>query len=386
MRDEEYKTLVNWIENALGRYYENDDGTIEISGGDFRYIVDIKNPSITMVCELSGKDRFGKHKIIPVEHGWRAKDYIDVLRDITSNDTLKRSIFMEKTNMKDMSLLEAIEILNKNGFVCESDEEISIDELIAFAKLNCSKALGAAVSVKDRCEWPLVEIDITGDAVFKKYNGICITGYFKERTGAGARRGASKYFSIFPEENKLVVGPGTSERVNGKSCRLITNEYTYNSWDDLIKFFNSNNFNTTKLPKTLKEAYDAVTDHQRTKANRYEDYDCNITKSLQRMLREEGYTVSIKYSDEITVSKSRKERYKVTLVTHGTYGATDYNYSKGNDIGAESETRSAHVYHEETVEINVKGIDYNVNFGSEEFDIRDLPGIVAYIIDCIETY
>lgn len=259
MRDEEYKTLVNWIENALGRYYENDDGTIEISGGDFRYIVDIKNPSITMVCELSGKDRFGKHKIIPVEHGWRAKDYIDVLRDITSNDTLKRSIFKEKTNMKDMSLLEAIEILNKNGFVCE-------------------------------------------------------------------------------------------------------------------------------LPKTLKEAYDAVTDHQRTKANRYEDYDCNITKSLQRMLREEGYTVSIKYSDEITVSKSRKERYKVTLVTHGTYGATDYNYSKGNDIGAESETRSAHVYHEETVEINVKGIDYNVNFGSEEFDIRDLPGIVAYIIDCIETY
>lgn len=155
-------------------------------------------------------------------------------------------------NLKDnkMNLREAKEILKKNGYMLES-EEIRIDDLIAFAKLNCSKAMGAAVSVKDRCEWPLVEIDITGDAVFKKYNGICITGYFKERTGAGARRGASKYFSIFPEENKLVVGPGTSERVNGKHCRLITDEYTYNSWDDLIKFFNRNNFNTTKLPKHI---------------------------------------------------------------------------------------------------------------------------------------
>lgn len=152
-----------------------------------------------------------------------------------------------------MLLSEAKEILEKNGYILES-EEISIDDLVAFAKLNCSKAMGAAVSVKDRCEWPLVEIDITGDAVFKKYNGTCITGYFKERTGAGARRGASKYFSIFPEEGKLVVGPGTSERVNGKLCRLITNEYTYNSWDDLIKFFNRNNFNTTKLPKTFSEA------------------------------------------------------------------------------------------------------------------------------------
>lgn len=152
-----------------------------------------------------------------------------------------------------MLLREAKEILEKNGYILES-EEISIDDLVAFAKLNCSKAMGAAVSVKDRCEWPLVEIDITGDAVFKKYNGTCITGYFKERTGAGARRGASKYFSIFPEEGKLVVGPGTSERVNGKLCRLITNEYTYNSWDDLIKFFNRNNFNTTKLPKTFSEA------------------------------------------------------------------------------------------------------------------------------------
>lgn len=152
-----------------------------------------------------------------------------------------------------MLLEEAKEILEKNGYILEA-EEISIDDLVAFAKLNCSKAMGAAVSVKDRCEWPLVEIDITGDAVFKKYNGTCITGYFKERTGAGARRGASKYFSIFPEESKLVVGPGTSERVNGKLCRLITNEYTYNSWDDLIKFFNRNNFNTTKLPKTFSEA------------------------------------------------------------------------------------------------------------------------------------
>lgn len=152
-----------------------------------------------------------------------------------------------------MLLSEAKEILEQNGYILES-EEISIDDLVAFAKLNCSKAMGAAVSVKDRCEWPLVEIDITGDAVFKKYNGTCITGYFKERTGAGARRGASKYFSIFPEESKLVVGPGTSERVNGKLCRLITNEYTYNSWDDLIKFFNRNNFNTTKLPKTFSEA------------------------------------------------------------------------------------------------------------------------------------
>ncbi len=151
-----------------------------------------------------------------------------------------------------MLLKEAKEILKKNGYMLETTDAISNDDLIAFAKLNCSKALGAGVTVKERSEYPFAETDMYGETTIKKYNGPCITGYFKERTGAGARRGAAKYFSFFPEENKLVVGPSTTERVNGKLCKIITDEYTYNSWNDIIKFFNHNNFNTTKMPKTVQ--------------------------------------------------------------------------------------------------------------------------------------
>lgn len=293
-----------------------------------------------------------------------------------------------------MLLEEAKEILKKNGYILEA-EEISIDDLIAFAKLNCSKAMGAAVTVKDRCEWPLVEIDITGDAVFKKYNGTCITGYFKERTGAGARRGASKYFSIFPEESKLVVGPGTSERVNGKLCRLITNEYTYNSWDDLIKFFNRNNFNTTKLPKTfseakeilekngyrLVEAYDAVTDRNNIKDRKQSErsYFTNLMKRLQDIMDYEGYDTDIIHNG----NGLRIGEYSISLYSKDSQrkGVEDHLYpTKENGPESEEDASFSQMENKVTLKLWKDKKLFPELIDTAVFDVRNTPSMVKWIL------
>lgn len=181
MRDEEYTTLVDWSHKALGYVYKNDDGTFEISGGDFRYIVDVNKAAIIMVCQLSGAGRFGKCKVIPVEHGWRAKDYIDVLRDITSNDTLKRSIFKEKSNMKDMSLLEAKKLMRRNGYVLETFADDAAEYRKVRAKRNrfwdmetkYGKQSGYSIALND-----FLTLKINRDSVSleKKYDNPSVWG------------------------------------------------------------------------------------------------------------------------------------------------------------------------------------------------------------------
>lgn len=127
------------------------------------------------------------------------------------------------------------------------------------------------------------------------------------------------------------------------------------------------------------EAYDAVTDRNRIKDRKQKVYSYyhRIMNRLKNSLAEEGIRSSV--SDLKNVLKIGK--YKITLYKI-TEAFDDVKEIDNNYIGAESGEDASYSLMENTVILRI----FNAGelLDEKEFEVRDTPSMVEWILDIIE--
>lgn len=128
------------------------------------------------------------------------------------------------------------------------------------------------------------------------------------------------------------------------------------------------------------EAYDAVTDHKNIKDRKQKIYSYyhNLTKRLKLALAEEG--IESRLYDSTYALKIGK--YKVYCFITDCEVDTVGAYDNTNFTGSESGEHSYLIEMENGVTLEI--YDATDSIDSKEFDVRDTPSMVKWIINHIE--
>lgn len=135
---------------------------------------------------------------------------------------------------------------------------------------------------------------------------------------------------------------------------------------------------TEKELKTLKEAYDAVTDRNNIKSDRQTSgsYLTKLISRLKNALEEKGIDSSLTHSGNgLEIGKC-----KVTI--HGEYVYRDIGRYGDDTIGPESDD-AGYSQMENSVILRFWGTTHLLPV-EKAFDVRNTPGMVQWILDNIE--